>query len=256
MFLISIHAPSRERLGERFGKLVVIEISIHDPSRERLWTITIRFDSGMYFNPRSLTGATARRFTRFNCRVLFQSTLPYGSDIVRQRNRHCIGISIHAPSRERPTCRKEVHQTMYFNPRSLTGATTISHFALVYCHDFNPRSLTGATAGMIDTAGRRVNFNPRSLTGATYGYNTVGAVTFISIPAPSRERLMPTELLVNVEDISIHAPSRERQYIGVRVDYDWTISIHAPSRERPISLPINLLSTIISIHAPSRERPR
>ena len=130
MFLISIHAPSRERLGERFGKLVVIEISIHDPSRERLWTITIRFDSGMYFNPRSLTGATARRFTRFNCRVLFQSTLPYGSDIVRQRNRHCIGISIHAPSRERPSaCVRNILLHIYFNPRSLTGATVVLNAA-------------------------------------------------------------------------------------------------------------------------------
>ena len=145
---------------------------------------------------------------------------------------------------------------MYFNPRSLTGATTISHFALVYCHDFNPRSLTGATAGMIDTAGRRVNFNPRSLTGATYGYNTVGAVTFISIHAPSRERpsacvrnillhiyFNPRSLTGATEQatadittvaISIHAPSRERQDIYAKKGKDWEISIHAPSRERLI----------------------
>ena len=121
---------------------------------------------------------------------------------------------------------------MYFNPRSLTGATTISHFALVYCHDFNPRSLTGATAGMIDTAGRRVNFNPRSLTGATYGYNTVGAVTFSSIHAPSRER--PSAC---VRNILLHIYFNPRSLTGATVVLNAAtaknfISIHAPSRER------------------------
>ena len=75
-------------------------ISIHAPSRERLMT-TVLMPMLSYFNPRSLAGAT------LNClldkvSMLFQSTLPRGSDFVVCMRLSCIAISIHAPSRERP----------------------------------------------------------------------------------------------------------------------------------------------------------
>ena len=56
--------------------------------------------NGQYFNPRSLTGATAYH-TRRMCRRIFQSTLPYGSDISTQYLNFVTVISIHAPLRER-----------------------------------------------------------------------------------------------------------------------------------------------------------
>ena len=101
-----------------------------------------------------------------------------------------ICISIHAPSRERLGCfYLAMEVPIYFNPRSLTGATPFSYTCGGIAIYFNPRSLTGATvhAGstpMItgafqstlpygsDTWGRIIpigntDFNPRSLTGAT-----------------------------------------------------------------------------------------
>ena len=54
------------------------------------------------FNPRSLTGATNRTVTKMRTQTSFQSTLPYGSDIINDF------VQSNEP---------------YFNPRSLTGAT-------------------------------------------------------------------------------------------------------------------------------------
>ena len=98
-----------------------------------------------YFNPRSLAGATP------NCTALcsdqaFQSTLPRGSDALRQYVVRLVnqfqstlprgsdlliifllsfsGISIHAPSRERLVNHFFIVFFWYFNPRSLTGATS------------------------------------------------------------------------------------------------------------------------------------
>ena len=121
-YFISIHAPSRERLvsptfalvGSPFqstlpnGSDQVIAvimlpawlISIHAPSRERRLS-PAKVRRCAVFNPRSLTGATgAPPAQPFD--VVFQSTLPHGSDWFR-----------------RPLRWSDRH----FNPRSLTGAT-------------------------------------------------------------------------------------------------------------------------------------
>ena len=76
-------------------------ISIHAPLRERLHALS-SIVLMVYFNPRSLTGATGRTHKNPRCHVLFQSTLPYGSDGQQ--------------------CRRK-HRCYHFNPRSLTGAT-------------------------------------------------------------------------------------------------------------------------------------
>ena len=144
-----------------------------------------------YFNPRSLTGATALLVCPQPHRQSFQSTLPYESNLNTQSNGGWISeISIHAPLRERPVPPNTLTAaTAYFNPRSLTGATHLSqgscyrskHFnprsltgatperytAYHWQKDFNPRSLTGATTWLKRTANKLRNFNPRSLTGAT-----------------------------------------------------------------------------------------
>ena len=99
------------------------------------------------FNPRSLTGATGHKKrgpqdmafqstlpygSDFTCShfssdaVLFQSTLPYGSDFLIARQPYQCPISIHTPLRERRFHQTPAPHLLYFNPRSLTGATNAS----------------------------------------------------------------------------------------------------------------------------------
>ena len=130
-------------------------------------------------------------FCRRSCE--FQSTLPHGSDRERTQRHAAHGISIHAPSRERQGLlqllaigagisihapSRERHYSagsavccIYFNPRSLPGATgfgkSIPLPARISIHaplrerrhassatsappHFNPRSLAGATARCIE----------------------------------------------------------------------------------------------------------
>ena len=97
--VISIHAPSRERPVLVTPGDFLIYISIHAPSRERP-LITYQSSTDSDFNPRSLAGATGVRPRQSN-KLLFQSTLPRGSDQALVRQAHPASISIHAPSRER-----------------------------------------------------------------------------------------------------------------------------------------------------------
>ena len=120
-------------------------ISIHAPSRERRTT----FISTFY-------------------KLQFQSTLPRGSD------KHSI---------------REICNYLYFNPRSLAGATEVDH-------NFDGAGWISIHAPSrerrlwIQLAHHERNFNPRSLAGATclyqFGHFCWG---YISIHAPSRERL-------------------------------------------------------------------
>ena len=98
--LISIHAPLRERRLPVSTIICRPKISIHAPLRERLEAAKERIEEAD-FNPRSLTGATEASnhsmsflpisihaplrerhdFLRcINYPLIFQSTLPYGSD--------------------------------------------------------------------------------------------------------------------------------------------------------------------------------
>ena len=99
---ISIHAPSRERPNFNKYKIFRIVISIHAPLRER----------------RAPTESTIPV-------VLFQSTLPCGSDAKAANRQAQVAISIHAPLRERPGLYGTSGSVMNFNPRSLAGATAI-----------------------------------------------------------------------------------------------------------------------------------
>ena len=119
---ISIHAPSRERREVITNHRMSIEISIHAPSRERPELLALA-NIGPYFNPRSLAGATSSP-SAGTAMFSFQSTLPRGSDRKAAYPSADAGISIHAPSRERPITPALVQYSIsYFNPRSLAGAT-------------------------------------------------------------------------------------------------------------------------------------
>ena len=76
---ISIHAPSRERPEPFRAYNLIYNISIHAPSRERR-AMHINLKYRIYFNPRSLAGATVYEVATALATLM---------------------ISIHAPSRER-----------------------------------------------------------------------------------------------------------------------------------------------------------
>ena len=121
---ISIHAPSRERRASALSANYNLGISIHAPSRERRrYDCRLPFGSSfqstlprgsdlrsgvdgwltiIYFNPRSLAGATLIGSKYFLSLFIFQSTLPRGSDASLAFSRATLA---------------------YFNPRSLAGAT-------------------------------------------------------------------------------------------------------------------------------------
>ena len=193
--------------------------------------------------------------TRRNCSAAFQSTLPHGSDPLMTLSQWETGISIHAPSRERPISSLSRAASSNFNPRSLTGATR-DKAAYTCC----PR-----------------HFNPRSLTGATRRKKKATPAFWISIHAPSRERHSIELTYVDAEKISIHAPSRERRlalpsrlYLPVHFN---PRSLTGATLQKSLFVPcrVKFQSTLphgsddssklnqnrfdfISIHAPSRER--
>ena len=167
----------------------MLQISIHAPLRERRGCNGKHYMARLYFNPRSLTGATQQSFDLALLGV----------------------ISIHAPLRERHSWLQSFSLSdAHFNPRSLTGATaTVVGTTNVRTY-FNPRSLTGATLPSRKQTKKfkfqstlpygsdhkvlmivvdNIDFNPRSLTGATYFCKRTFAPCYISIHAPLRERL-------------------------------------------------------------------
>ena len=143
-------------------------------------------------------------------------------------------ISIHAPSRERQIFIAFISDLYYFNPRSLTGATSVRLLACpetsrISIHApsrerlepppalgglfqyFNPRSLTGATDAYLIIYDITINFNPRSLTGATgvaVKPNTGTSGFQSTLPHGSDPAVLISVRLHHL--ISIHAPSRER----------------------------------------------
>ena len=78
--LISIHAPSRERLIAVLLMVHLSCISIHAPLRERLCRHSDAIHQRQHFNPRSLAGANYKVATALATLMEFQSTLPRESD--------------------------------------------------------------------------------------------------------------------------------------------------------------------------------
>ena len=126
---ISIHAPSRERHRRMVYNIVMVDISIHAPSRERPTLQNILMQS-IIFQSTLPRGSDSICPTQGYTHLQFQSTLPRGSDPgPAVYHWGAAEISIHAPSRERPYhCRYGCgSRRLYFNPRSLAGATRIAN---------------------------------------------------------------------------------------------------------------------------------
>ena len=142
--------------------------------------------------------------------LLFQSTLPRGSDMRFKTIYDTYEISIHAPSRERRTT-TGINLVISLFQSTLPRGSDITPFfrnvpscqisihapsrerrqgdRVIILHKyFNPRSLAGATSFPILASRFRRHFNPRSLAGATKPIVGTNVVTGISIHAPSRER--------------------------------------------------------------------
>ena len=205
------------------------------------------------FNPRSLAGAT-----------------------ISGAGGHMItAISIHAPSRERPTFGKaNLLRFVDFNPRSLAGATA---FAMQQQRRRKFQSTLPRGSDLLRLCISRFNsyFNPRSLAGATTKSTLSALMTAFQSTLPrGSDHVMPGD--DERAAISIHAPSRERPISSIHF---CTISVFQSTLPRG-SDPFVMVyekwsapfqSTLprgsddsgylvpifvdISIHAPSRERP-
>ena len=164
---ISIHAPSRERPQNPTLLLSTATISIHAPSRERRSTFAAVGQSIVTFQSTLPHGSDQGRSSSALAPKVFQSTLPHGSDLRNDIN---------------------INPVRNFNPRSLTGATTIySLYHLTY--EFQSTLPHGSDGGLSTiNSGLSLDFNPRSLTGATLNHASSKNCGSISIHAPSRER--------------------------------------------------------------------
>ena len=113
-------------------------------------------------------------------------------------------------------------------PHGSDTAPAVRHVAIVY---FNPRSLTGATLSGKRSTSSQSNFNPRSLTGATFLRHIIYSKIIFQSTLPHGSDIRTCYWQHRLW-ISIHAPSRERRVLDNAGFNHQPISIHAPSRER------------------------
>ena len=212
------------------------------------------------FNPRPHTGATFKSIygqdiylisihvpirgrlfrdrRRREVRV-FQSTPPYGGDILLQNRGNRLGISIHAPIRGRPRSSAVGLALPLFQSTPPYGGDLTSALVTTPMSDFNPRPHTGATCrgcvfGYRDwqfqstppyggdpkvflTPGYHPDFNPRPHTGATWS-KAPSRPSRIFQSTPPYGGDLGAEPDVAKDCISIHAPIRGRR-VAVRAGY-------------------------------------
>ena len=142
--------------------------------------------------------------------LVFQSTLPYGSDVPPRA-----ALSYH----------------LYFNPRSLTGATSNTGHRKIFIQKFQSTLPYGSDYCPIYFEKDHRNFNPRSLTGATISVFSISLLITISIHAPLRERLTQSLLVpcrVKFQSTLPYGSDKSQ----LKQNLPGSISIHAPLRER------------------------
>ena len=121
--------------------------------------------------------------------LLFQSTLPRGSDI-----HSSVLASLLFKN---------------FNPRSLAGATIDARGGTRYT-EFQSTLPRGSDSNIVKRDTRQSNFNPRSLAGATALIRDIINTSVFQSTLP-RGSDFACNLYTSTSDISIHAPSRERR---------------------------------------------
>ena len=144
---------------------------------------------------------------------------------------------------------------LYFNPRSLTGATNAFKIKFNIEQISIHAPLRERPATEEKSYSRFLDFNPRSLTGATAFYFVLPYLAKqISIHAPLRERPTLVSWLLYAADISIHAPLRERPYHSLEMSHHARFQSTLPYGSDLTEIVARALSGKISIHAPLRER--
>ena len=163
--IISIHAPLRERLHALEAQAKDAIISIHAPLRERLKSRLI-----------------------LPSVLVFQSTLPCGSDKAVFDCDMAYEISIHAPLRERLLLLSRQIITLAFQSTLPCGSDEakekiLKHRQISIHAPLRERRLKKGSFEVI-----KKYFNPRSLAGATLACKADDKILAISIHAPLRER--------------------------------------------------------------------
>ena len=208
----------------------------------------------------------------------FQSTLPHGSDRYRLQKAGSQGISIHAPSRERPTELLTPPPRLLFQSTlphgSDTSGTLIPALNLISIHAPSRERLLPFSVSKLCL----IRFQSTLPHGSDRTISIITILsTSISIHAPSRERLrlakakltqclFQSTLPHGSDDIimdnvrALRSDFNPRSLTGATRYYIESaekkqISIHAPSRERQAAIIDCRRLEAISIHAPSRERP-
>ena len=163
------------------------------------------------FNPRSLAGATIAFVT-----IVYK-----------------LLISIHAPSRERPSAAACINFIITLFQSTLPRG---SDLAPIYCNKIRyfisihapsrERPQRGPASAWLP------HFNPRSLAGATDSCFIFSLLLRISIHAPSRERQLDADWYKPTGVFQSTLP-RGSDRVGSSIPLHGQISIHAPSRERP-----------------------
>ena len=171
--IISIHAPSRERLSASSSAFGLSNFNPRSLAGATLARVTA-FRPARNFNPRSLAGATERNaakdpgmaisihapsrerpfsLAKLHTATIFQSTLPRGSDTITSGARcPAHNISIHAPSRERLLLAILCRVKSKFQSTLPRGSDRQDcYYRLRSAGNFNPRSLAGATLTSMTT---------------------------------------------------------------------------------------------------------
>ena len=144
------------------------------------------------FNPRSLTGATAYNPAMFS---------------------KGLTISIHAPSRERPTLKRSWSSSTAFQ-------STLPH---------------GSDHGQTETEPTLRIFQSTLPHGSDNNHYGISYASSISIHAPSRERHKAIDKKVFEKEFQSTLPHGSDGKLKTAKKIQLLISIHAPSRERPRS---------------------
>ena len=100
----------------------------------------------MYFNPRSLAGATIFRGMKDDRQREFQSTLPRGSDQQQQMQAQMeLEFQSTLPRGSDKTAGVQANQLLKFQSTLPRGSDLLGGILPAYPKYFNPRSLAGAT---------------------------------------------------------------------------------------------------------------
>ena len=187
--------------------------------------------------------------------LLFQSTLPHGSDTKQVvLSTPPLNISIHAPSRERLRLRTNTLTTLVISIHAPSRERRAYVRPLFRVYKFQSTLPHGSDSVQLCGGSGPFAFQSTLPHGSDRPPLLREYERRISIHAPSRER--PKEGPTNGKELEFQStlPHGSDPIFLIFYLHASGISIHAPSRERQTFSSVKYLCLLISIHAPSRER--